>query len=529
MDSTINCHYNNLSKKVFLYAKFESFCENIIKTFNIPVRQLKDIKLYIIFNNEIRIDIDDYTTYKEYILEDINLTDIYCELDKTPKRQNPVIKENNVLMKINNLENIVKQLKDEINKYELRIKHINDNYEFLEKQFNEYKIDTQKKINEMESQIFEKQKNLKNAFNQMNKIENRIEGNRRIRGTTGNEKRDYNEQNKNQNVNNDDKIYRRKENTPTPQTENIQTPNPPKIKEQYNNNNNNYNYNYNNNNNNNNNINTSNENNYIDFNNNINSINSNIKNKNEISNYKEKDNIYIDKNEDNLNNNINNSDYNYKKIPSNIKTNNGNYNKNNDNLINSNMNSSENYKKNNEIKMNNNKKRKTNLLEKSGQKKLSCEFIINNPLIKNISEIKNKLPIKYVIQLKNNGIEQIPKNCDIVGDPKSNLFIMETMVNNGNIILPRQKIEVSLFIFFRNYDKIQIGMNQLNIVLRHKELGKIGETGQIKINITDCLGENDKMIISQTNPDIRKKIDDFTLLRTNVGNDLSSSNPYNNK
>jgi hypothetical protein len=106
---------------------------------------------------------------------------------------------------------------------------------------------------------------------------------------------------------------------------------------------------------------------------------------------------------------------------------------------------------------------------------------------------------------------------------------METMVNNGNIILPRQKIEVSLFIFFRNYDKIQIGMNQLNIVLRHKELGKIGETGQIKINITDCLGENDKMIISQTNPDIRKKIDDFTLLRTNVGNDLSSSNPYNNK
>ena len=160
MDSTINCHYNNLSKKVYIYAKFESFCENIIKTFNIPVRQLKDIKLYIIFNNEIRIDIDDFTTYKEYILEDINLTDIYCELDKTPKRQNPVIKENNVLMKINNLENIVKQLKDEINKYELRIKHINDNYEFLEKQFNEYKIDTQKKINEMESQIFEKQKKI---------------------------------------------------------------------------------------------------------------------------------------------------------------------------------------------------------------------------------------------------------------------------------------------------------------------------------------------------------------------------------
>ena len=142
--------------------------------------------------------------------------------------------------------------------------------------------------------------------------------------------------------------------------------------------------------------------------------------------------------------------------------------------------------------------------------------------------IKNKLPIKYVIQLKNNGIEQIPKNCDIVGDPKSNLFIMETMVNNGNIILPGQKIEVSLYIFFKNYAKIQNGINQLNIILRHKDIGRIGEVGQIKINIQDNLQESDKVIISQTNPDIRKKMDDFYLLKSYKGaNDISSS--INNK
>ena len=102
------------------------------------------------------------------------------------------------------------------------------------------------------------------------------------------------------------------------------------------------------------------------------------------------------------------------------------------------------------------------------------------------------------------------------------------MVNNGNIILPGQKIEVSLYIFFKNYAKIQNGINQLNIILRHKDIGRIGEVGQIKINIQDNLQESDKVIISQTNPDIRKKMDDFYLLKSYKGaNDISSS--INNK
>ena len=37
------------------------------------------------------------------------------------------------------------------------------------------------------------------------------------------------------------------------------------------------------------------------------------------------------------------------------------------------------------------------------------------------------------------------------------------------------------------------------------------------------------MIISQTNPNIRKKMDGFNLLNTYVGNETNSSINYNNK
>ena len=507
--SIIICHYNNLSKKVYIYEKLETFCENIIKSFKIPVKKLKDIKLYIMLENDLRLDIENNEIYKEYILEDININDIYCELIKKPERENLIIQENNdINNQINDLQMVVKKLQKEIDLYKSKLNDINKKTMLYEKEFNDFKKETQTKIKEIEIQFSEKKNNLNN--NQMDKSENIIEDTRRIRKVSENEKVDNNEQEDNQLENYDGKIYIRKRMTPTPQTGNIQTKNPQNIKEEYNNDNN---------------INDINENNYIDINKNIISFNSITKSKNEIRNF----NKYVDDNKNNLNNNINHSDYNYKKSPS--KNNSGNYNKNNDNLINSNnnMSGSDNYKKQNEIKKNNNNKRRSNRIDNSSHQKLSCKFIINNPLIKHISEIQNKVPIKYVIKLKNNGNEEIPKYCDIIGDPKSNLLIMETMVNNGNIILPGQTIEVSLYIFFKDYNKIQFGINQLNIILRHKEIGKIGEAGQIKINITDSIGESDKMIISQTNPDIRKKMDGFNLLNTYVGNETNSSINYNNK
>ena len=113
--------------------------------------------------------------------------------------------------------------------------------------------------------------------------------------------------------------------------------------------------------------------------------------------------------------------------------------------------------------------------------------MIKEPTImKNIKEIGNKLPIRVIIKIYNDGKNQIPKQCDIISQSDSNLFIIETLVNNGNVILPGQIIEVSLYIFFRDYNNIPLGISTLNIHLYNKNIGKIGENGQIKINQRKC-------------------------------------------
>ena len=549
MDTTITCHYYDQHKKVYIYKEFEVFCQNIIKSFKMPVKRINDIKLYVIFGSDLKIYIDNNKLYRDYILEDIDINDIYCELD-APNSQKYNIQENYTLVnKINNLEKNVNHLLEEIKKKKKKINDINERYILLEQNFKDYRRETEKKIEEMKLYISKKENNLKNTFNEKNNNDNILKGTRMIRE----ENENYNYQIKNQDENLDDEIYKRKRKTPTPQNINKSNKNSQKRNEK-----------------NKNDIINSNENNSM--NNNKNEIKKDIItiDKSEINNYKEKNNMYndinnistsnmhdhdnyskMDTSKINSNNITNMSDYNNNMNISNININNSeNYKKNNDssntfnnnitnngnyytkndssNMSNNNiMRNSENYKKNKEITKSNNNKKKSSKINESSEK-LSCKFIINDQFIINKNEIQNKVPIKFVIKLNNNGEKEIPKNCDIIGDPKSNLFIMETMVNNGNIILPGQKIEVSLYIFFKNYAKIQNGINQLNIILRHKDIGRIGEVGQIKINIQDNLQESDKVIISQTNPDIRKKMDDFYLLKSYKGaNDISSS--INNK
>ena len=508
MDTTITCHYYDQHKKVYIYKEFEVFCQNIIKSFKMPVKRINDIKLYVIFGSDLKIYIDNNKLYRDYILEDIDINDIYCELD-APNSQKYNIQENYTLVnKINNLEKNVNHLLEEINIYEKKINDINERYILLEQNFKDYRRETEKKIEEMKLYISKKENNLKNTFNEKNNNDNILKGTRMIRE----ENENYNYQIKNQDENLDDEIYKRKRKTPTPQNINKSNKNSQKRNEK-----------------NKNDIINSNENNSM--NNNKNEIKKDIItiDKSEINNYKEKNNMYNDINNistSNMHDHDNYSKMDTSKINSNNITNMSDYN-NNMNISNININNSENYKKNKEITKSNNNKKKSSKINESSEK-LSCKFIINDQFIINKNEIQNKVPIKFVIKLNNNGEKEIPKNCDIIGDPKSNLFIMETMVNNGNIILPGQKIEVSLYIFFKNYAKIQNGINQLNIILRHKDIGRIGEVGQIKINIQDNLQESDKVIISQTNPDIRKKMDDFYLLKSYKGaNDISSS--INNK
>ena len=142
-------------------------------------------------------------------------------------------------------------------------------------------------------------------------------------------------------------------------------------------------------------------------------------------------------------------------------------------------------------------------------------------IIKNIKEIGNKLPIRVIIKICNDGKNQIPKQCDIVSQSDSNLFIIDTLVNNGNVILPGQIIEVSLYIFFRDYNNIPLGINTLNIYLYNKNIGKIGEDGQIKINILSS-----ELFISQTHPNFRNSLNEFNIIPNNSSL-FSSYEKYN--
>jgi serine protease inhibitor len=148
--------------------------------------------------------------------------------------------------------------------------------------------------------------------------------------------------------------------------------------------------------------------------------------------------------------------------------------------------------------------------------------MIKEPTImKNIKEIGNKLPIRVIIKLYNDGENIIPKQCNILSQSDSNLFIIETLVNNGNVILPGQIIEVSLYIFFRDYNNIPLGISTLNIHLYNKNIGKIGENGQIKINILPS-----DLFISQTHPNFRNSLNEFNIIPNNSS--LLSSYQKNN-
>ncbi len=230
---------------------------------------------------------------------------------------------------------------------------------------------------------------------------------------------------------------------------------------------------------------------------------------NNYSNYNNSSNNNNDINYNNSRNNNNDINYN------NSRKNNNNINYNN---ISNNNNFDDN---NNSNSLYSSNKANNNLINKV-KKKLSCKIIIKEPIImKNIKEIGNKLPIRVIIKIYNDGKNQIPKQCDIISQSDSNLFIIDTLVNNGNVILAGQIIEVSLYIFFRDYNNIPTGISTLNIYLYNKNDGKIGEDGQIKINILPS-----DLFISQSHPNFRNSYNEFNIIPNNSS--LLSSYQKNN-
>ncbi len=131
------------------------------------------------------------------------------------------------------------------------------------------------------------------------------------------------------------------------------------------------------------------------------------------------------------------------------------------------------------------------------QEKISCLIICNkNPIFIKKKKINKKNPINIQVTIKNNGTIPIPQ-AEIVCDnnPNSNLYIFNTLINNGNNILPDEEINVNLFIYFKNYQNIKTGLNTIFIHLKNTNNELIGEKGKIEIIIQDVI-ESDSISVT---------------------------------
>ena len=137
-----------------------------------------------------------------------------------------------------------------------------------------------------------------------------------------------------------------------------------------------------------------------------------------------------------------------------------------------------------------------NLSQEMNLLSIECD---KKPIYKKKKEINNKNPIIITVIVKNNSKIPIPAAeiiCD--QDPKSNLFIFNTIINNGNEILAYTKINVNLFVYFKNYENIKTGLNTISIYLKKKRDNElIGEKEKIEIIIEDD-NENENSISSNS-------------------------------
>ena len=129
--SKIKCHFNNLIKSVYLYNNFATFVRNIGKEFQINNNDIKNLQFYILYDNNLKIGINE-NTYKDYFIQENYINDIYCELKKEIKKiiikdkremnnirgksENNNIKERRNLIEIGK-RNISGNPKQEINNY----------------------------------------------------------------------------------------------------------------------------------------------------------------------------------------------------------------------------------------------------------------------------------------------------------------------------------------------------------------------------------------------------------------------------
>ncbi len=140
-------------------------------------------------------------------------------------------------------------------------------------------------------------------------------------------------------------------------------------------------------------------------------------------------------------------------------------------------------------KKNNNKNERIHKSKiETPQEFLTCKIIMENRIPAKLkSNYQGKKdPIKIKVDVYNNGKKSLPSGCYLKSkNNESDLFISDTVINNGNELEPGKNVGVTLFLFFKKYDAIKNGNNIVKVYLWNEKYDKIGEEAIIKIDILD--------------------------------------------
>ena len=142
----------------------------------------------------------------------------------------------------------------------------------------------------------------------------------------------------------------------------------------------------------------------------------------------------------------------------------------------------------NSKKYNNKNERTQKSKIETPQEFLTCKIIIGNRIpakLKSNYKGKND-PIKIKIDVFNNGKKPLPSQCYLKSkNDESDLFINDTIINNGKELKPSQNVNVTLFLFFKKPNNIKNGNNFVKVYLWNEKYDKIGEEAIITIDILD--------------------------------------------
>ena len=428
----ISCMFQNTLKMIPLDNDFAKFCLICLKEFG-KENDKNDIEFFILKNTEEKIFIKNQKDFNKYILKDNEEIILNFDYKKVKReKKTPNNEFDDLKNRINELSKILDEQKEDIEFLKSKNQELEKKNMKLEKELNEYKNLQNLTISKVKNEITNLSLSVNSIVNQRTDYDYEKTNNFLYKKSQNTSIQNYEDENEKP-IQRKKKIHNNK------------------IIEKKNYENNRYNNNYD-----------------MDYNNNDENINQNYKNKNPNNNYSE---IKTPDNESNENSHFNkNSNYNI--INNSTFTNNNN----NDNSQNDNDENNNNYEY-----------IKNDLNKKEDKNNISFDFIIDKRILLLIKShfLGQKHTIQYKIKIKNTGYYPIPKATLKANFEKSDLGISDTLINNGDEILPNQIIDITLYIFFKDSNNIKDGINFLYINLYDENDENIGNEGTIKIKIED--------------------------------------------